>query len=80
MWSCKPCSRTNDGSGPLWIAERHSLHTADGHLKAARPVQERGCFEAHREQENAKTPLFQGVFTSGMDDTGLEPVTSTMSR
>ena len=35
--------------------------------------------DAHRETPNEKTPCFQRVFASNVDDIGLEPTTSTMS-
>lgn len=73
------------------VAERHYLNTTDDHFRAAlnpsekaarfpaRLVRESACLGAHGETGNEKTPCCQGVLVAGMDDTGLEPVTSTMS-
>ncbi len=77
------------------VAKRHYLHTTDEHFtravtedaptekaaqKAARPLPELRRVDAHAAPENEETPCFQGVSANEMDDTGLEPVTSTMSR
>lgn len=77
------------------VAKRHYLHTTDEHFnravmednstekaaqKAARTVPELCRIEAHGAPVNEKTPENQGFAVQSMDDTGLEPVTSTMSR
>lgn len=77
------------------VAERHYLRTSDEHFtravkevvateeaaqKAARTVPELRRMEAHRALGNEKTPAKQGLAHQSVDDTGLEPVTSTMSR
>ncbi len=77
------------------VAVRHYLHTTDEHFSRAvtedttsekatqnptHPVSELTCLEMNGERRNEKTPGNQGFAELGMDDTGLEPVTSTMSR
>lgn len=77
------------------VAVRHYLHTTDEHFdravtadtttekaaqNAARPLPELRRIDAHGAPGNEKTPAKQGFGEQSMDDTGLEPVTSTMSR
>lgn len=73
------------------VASRHYLNVTDAHFhaaltpipkaaqKAAQCAPELRRIDAHGGPGNKKTPCFQGVLVAGMDDTGLEPVTSTMS-
>ncbi len=77
------------------VAVRHYLHTTDEHFsravsedstsvnaaqKATQTASELRRIDAHGAPGNEKTPGNQGFTEQSMDDTGLEPVTSTMSR